>query len=57
MVKSIGQQCHKPYKAKQKIGLASGSDTVVEHSAHYSEVMGTSLTSVAITGREYGKKS
>ncbi len=44
-------------RSKLKIGLASGSGTEVEHSAHYSEVKGTSLTTVASTGRELGKKS
>ncbi len=49
MVKYIGQQCQKLYRPKLKIGLASGSGTVVEHSAHYAEVKGTSLTTVALT--------
>ncbi len=44
------------YKSKLKIGLASSSGRLVEHSALYSEVKGTSLTTVASTGREFGKK-
>jgi hypothetical protein len=43
-------------RSKLKNGLASGSGTVVEHLAHYSEVKGISLTTVASTGREAGKK-
>jgi hypothetical protein len=46
----------KLYKSTLKIGLASGSGTVVEHVAHYSEVKGTSLITVTSTGREYDKK-
>jgi hypothetical protein len=45
----------KLYKSELKIGLASGSGTVVEHAAHYSEVKGISLTTFAITGREFSK--
>jgi hypothetical protein len=39
-----------------KISLDSGSGTVVQHSAHYSEVKGSNLTTVASTGRENDKK-
>jgi hypothetical protein len=47
----------KLYKSKLKIGLDSDSGTVAEHAAHYSEVKGSSLTTVASTGREVDKKT